>query len=143
MTVKAILSTKGSDVVTISPSATLADAVKLLAQRRIGAVIVSAGDMRIAGILSERDVVHTLAARGAEALNDRVEGVMTRKVSTCIETDTVSAIMETMTHGKFRHLPVVQDGRLVGVVSIGDIVKHRLHEIENEFSALRDYIATA
>lgn len=143
MTVKAILSQKGSDVLTIDPAATLAAAAKLLAERRIGAVLVTGVDGRLSGILSERDIVRVLAERGADVLHDRVDRVMTRKVVTCTEAETIAAIMERMTAGKFRHLPVVDQGRLVGVVSIGDVVKYRLHEIETESQALREYILTA
>jgi len=143
MTVKAILSRKGGDVVTIAPTATLNAAVQLLAERRIGAIVVTGPDNRVAGILSERDIVRTLAARGPAALDDNVAAVMTRKVTTCTEADTVAVIMESMTVGKFRHLPVVEQGRLVGVISIGDVVKFRVEEIEGETNALREYIATA
>jgi CBS domain-containing protein len=143
MTVKAILSRKGSDVTKIAPTATLTDAVKLLAERRIGAVVVTGPDNRVAGILSERDIVRALAARGPDALQDPVAAVMTRKVKTCTEADTVAALMEQMTEGKFRHLPVVEQGRLVGIISIGDVVKLRVEEIVGESNALREYIATA
>ena len=143
MTVKAILSRKGRDVVTIAPTANLSEAVKLLAEKRIGAVVVTGADDRVAGILSERDIVRTLGERGADALGDNVAAVMTRKVTTCAEADTISVIMERMTTGKFRHLPVVEQGRLVGVISIGDVVKTRVEEIERESDALREYIATA
>lgn len=143
MTVRAILSRKGRDVVTISPTANLSDAVKLLAERRIGAVIVTGPDNRVAGILSERDIVRVLGARGPAALDENVAAVMTRKVTTCAEADTIAGLMERMTAGKFRHLPVVDQGRLTGVISIGDVVKSRLEEIEGETNALREYIATA
>ena len=143
MTVKAILSRKGSDVVTIAPTANLSEAVKLLAERRIGAVIVTGADNRVAGILSERDIVRALGERGADALGDNIAAVMTRKVTTCVEADTVSDIMERMTTGKFRHVPVVEQGRLSGVISIGDVVKFRVEEIVRESDALREYIATA
>jgi CBS domain-containing protein len=143
MTVRAILSRKGRDVVTISPTANLSDAVKLLAERRIGAVIVTGPDNRVAGILSERDIVRVLGARGSAALDENVAAVMTRKVTTCTEADTIAGLMEWMTAGKFRHLPVVDQGRLTGVISIGDVVKSRLEEIEGETNALREYIATA
>jgi CBS domain-containing protein len=143
MTVKAILSRKGGNVVTIAPTATLSAAVALLAERRIGAVVVTGPDNRVAGILSERDIVRTLAARGAEALSDNVAAIMTRKVVTCNEADTVAVIMERMTSGKFRHLPVLDQSQLVGVISIGDVVKSRVEEIESESNALREYIATA
>jgi CBS domain-containing protein len=143
MTVKAILSRKGSDVVTIAPTANLSEAVKLLAERRIGAVIVTGADNRVAGILSERDIVRALGERGADALGDNIAAVMTRKVTSCVEADTVADIMERMTTGKFRHVPVVEQGRLAGVISIGDVVKFRVEEIERESDALREYIATA
>jgi CBS domain-containing protein len=143
MTVKAILSRKGGDVVTIAPTANLSAAVKLLAERRIGALIVTGPDNRVAGILSERDIVRMLGERGPAALEDNVGAVMTRKVTTCTEADTISVIMERMTAGKFRHVPVVDQGRLAGVISIGDVVKYRLEEIGRESEALREYIATA
>jgi CBS domain-containing protein len=143
MTVKAILSRKGSEVLTIDPAATLADAAKLLAERKIGAVVITGVDGRLAGILSERDIVRALAERGADILNERVDRTMTRKVVTCTEAETIASIMERMTAGKFRHLPVVDQGRLTGVISIGDVVKYRLHEIETESQALREYILTA
>ena len=143
MTVKAILSRKGSDVATIAPTASLSQAVKVLAERRIGALVVTGADNRVAGILSERDIVRVLAARGPDALLDNVAAVMTRKVSTCTEDETVAVIMERMTEGKFRHLPVVEQGRLAGIISIGDVVKLRVEEIEGESNALREYIATA
>ncbi len=143
MTVKAILSRKGRDVVTIAPTADLSAAVKLLAERRIGAIVVTGPDHRVAGILSERDIVRTLGERGPAALDDNVGAVMTRKVMTCTEADTIASLMERMTQGKFRHLPVVEQGKLVGVISIGDVVKWRVEEIEGESNALREYIATA
>ena len=143
MTVKAILSRKGGDVVTIAPTATLSAAVKLLAERRIGALVVTGPDNRVAGILSERDIVRTLAERGPGALEDNVAAVMTRKVTTCTEVDTIVFIMERMTAGKFRHLPVVDQGKLVGVISIGDVVKYRIEEVQHDADALREYIATA
>ena len=143
MTVKTILSRKGREVVTIAPTANLSEAVKLLAERRIGAVVVTGADNHVAGILSERDIVRALGERGAAALGDNVAAVMTRKVTTCTETDTISDIMERMTTGKFRHVPVVEQGRLSGVISIGDVVKFRVEEIVRESDALREYIATA
>ena len=143
MTVKAILSNKRSDIITIEPTADLAAAVKILADNRIGAVIITGADKRVAGILSERDIVRSLAERGPSVLTEQVGQVMTRKVVTCAEADTVGDIMERMTAGKFRHVPVVESGRLVGVVSIGDVVKDRLGEMERESTALREYILTA
>ncbi|HXN44065.1 MAG TPA: CBS domain-containing protein [Xanthobacteraceae bacterium] len=143
MTVKAILSRKGNNVITIEPTVTLSAAVKILAEHRIGAVVVAGADKQVAGILSERDIVRALAQLGPGALEDAVGQVMTRKVVTCTESDTVAALMERMTQGKFRHLPVVERGKLVGLVSIGDVVKHRLGEMEHESNALREYILTA
>ena len=143
MTVKAILSVKGGNVITIEPSADLAAATKLLAEKRIGALLITGAEGRVIGILSERDIVKTLAARGIAAMQLPLSEVMTRKVVTCTESETVSVIMERMTAGKFRHVPVVEQDRLVGVISIGDVVKHRLQEMEQESSALRDYIQTA
>jgi CBS domain-containing protein len=143
MTVSIILADKGREVVTIDPTASLAEAVRLLAEKRIGAALILGADQRIAGIISERDVVRSLAARGAAALEEPVNRTMTRKVETCNESEPVANIMERMTAGKFRHMPVVDQGRLVGVVSIGDIVKHRVHEMERESVAMRDYIMTA
>jgi CBS domain-containing protein len=144
MTVKAILSRKGNDVITVEPTVTLSAAVNILAEHRIGALVVVAGaDEQVAGILSERDIVRALAQRGPGALQEAVGQVMTRRVVTCTESDTVAALMERMTQGKFRHLPVVERGKLVGLVSIGDVVKHRLGEMEHESNALREYILTA
>jgi CBS domain-containing protein len=143
MTVKDILSTKGSQVLTIEPTATLAAAVKLLAQRRIGALVVTGAEHRIVGIISERDIVRVLGENGTAALDSPVAEVMTRKVVTCGQGETIAEIMERMTGGKFRHVPVVEQGRLVGIVSIGDVVKARLGELEHEHDALRDYIRTA
>jgi CBS domain-containing protein len=143
MTVSIILAGKGRDVVTIEPTASLAAAVALLAEKRIGAVLILGADRRITGILSERDIVRALAEHGAAALDEQVSSAMTRRVSTCHDNETVSSIMERMTAGKFRHMPVVDQGRLVGIVSIGDVVKHRLHEMERDSAAMRDYILTA
>jgi len=143
MTVSIILAAKGREVVTIEPSATLKSAVALLAERRIGAVLVLGADNRIVGILSERDIVRAVAEAGAAALEEPVSQSMTRKVSTCTESETIASLMERMTAGKFRHLPVVDQGRLVGIVSIGDVVKHRLQEMERDSAAMRDYIQTA
>jgi CBS domain-containing protein len=143
MTVKTILAGKSADVITIEPTATLADAVKLLGQHRIGAVVVTGADRRLIGILSERDIVRTLGEQGGSALQAPVSESMTRKVVTCAETETISEIMERMTAGKFRHVPVIDQGRLIGIVSIGDVVKLRLQEMERESDALRDYIRTA
>ena len=143
MTVKAILSRKGRDVVTIAPTDQLSHAVKLLSEKRIGAVIVTGPDNHVAGILSERDIVRALGERGPAVLDENIASVMTRKVTTCTESDTIAVIMERMTTGKFRHVPVIEQGRLSGVISIGDVVKYRIEEVEHDADALREYIATA
>jgi CBS domain-containing protein len=143
MTVKAILSRKGGDVVTIAPIAQLAEAVKLLAERRIGAIVITGPGERVAGILSERDIVRVLAERGPAVLDEQVGAIMTRNVVTCTSDETVTDIMERMTAHRFRHLPVVEQSRLIGIISIGDVVKRRVEEIEGESNALREYIATA
>jgi len=143
MTVKTILSRKGTEVLTIEPTATLAAAVKMLAQRRIGALVVTGPGHRIVGIISERDIVRVLDAHGTTVLDRPVAEVMTRKVVTCSLSETIAEIMERMTAGKFRHVPVVEQGRLAGIVSIGDVVKARLEDLEREQDALRDYIRTA
>src|SRR5436189_5515110 len=135
MTVKTILSTKGSDVITIEPTATLDTAVKTLAKHRIGALLVLGPDRRVIGILSERDIVRVLAEQGAGVLTQPLAQVMTRKVVTCSQSDTVDVLMQRMTTGKFRHLPVVEQEQVVGVISIGDVVKHRLQEMEQEQTA--------
>ena len=143
MTVKAILAAKGGDVVTVEPAANLVTAAKLLAERRIGSLVVLGPDSRIAGILSERDIVRAFATQGAAALEAPIAEVMTRKVVICNEAETISGVMERMTTGKFRHVPVIEHGRLLGIVSIGDVVKYRLEEMEREAAALRTYILTA
>jgi len=143
MIVKSILSAKGGEVISIEPTATLDTAVKTLAEHKIGALLVLGPDRRVIGILSERDIVRVLAERGASVLSQQLAQVMTRKVITCSQSDSVGVLMERMTTGKFRHLPVIEDEQVIGVVSIGDVVKHRLQEIEHESAALRDYIQSA
>jgi CBS domain-containing protein len=143
MIVKAILAAKGGNVINIEPTATLETAVKTLAEHRIGALLVLGPDRRVMGILSERDIVRVLAERGASVLSQPLASVMTRKVVTCSQSDTVDVLMQRMTTGKFRHLPVVEQEQVIGVISIGDVVKHRVQEMEQESAALRDYIQTA
>src|ERR1700692_1501778 len=143
MTVRTILPTKGREVVSIEPTATLAKAVAVLTEKRIGAALILGAGGRIAGILSERDIVRALAESGPAALDEPVSQAMTRKVSTCTESETVSVLMERMTTGKFRHLPVVEQGQITGIISIGDAVKHRLHEMERDSVAMHDYILSA
>jgi CBS domain-containing protein len=143
MSVEQILAGKGTDVVTIEPDRTLADAANCLAQRRIGAVVVVDGSGAVQGIISERDVVRAVSEAGAEALSAPVSSRMTSEVVTCLPTSSIDEIMGLMTKGKFRHIPVLDGGRLAGIVSIGDVVKQRLADIESEHQALRNYIATA
>ena len=144
MNVKAILAAKklGGDIVTIEPTADLATAAKLLSKHRIGSVVIRGAGERVVGILSERDIVRAVSEQGAGALALPVGQVMTRDVATCGEDDTVASIMERMTAGKFRHMPVVANGRLVGLISIGDVVKQRVDDIVGESEAMRDYIRT-
>jgi CBS domain-containing protein len=143
MTVRAILDSKGHHVEGIQPGAKLSAAVKLLGEKRIGAILVLNVAGHIEGILSERDIVRVLADRGAGVLDEPVSAVMTKKVVTCRAADTVAGIMEMMTIGKFRHLPVVEESKVVGIISIGDVVKWRVREYETEQEALREYIKTA
>jgi CBS domain-containing protein len=143
MNVEHILRDKGRNVTTMQPQQTLAEATRTLSDRRIGAVIVSDSRQPVLGILSERDIVRAVAKEGPTALERPVSAHMTAKVVTCTCRSAINDLMETMTTGKFRHVPIVENGRLVGIVSIGDIVKFRVAEIEGESRALRDYIATA
>lgn len=141
MTVGQVLAEKGDEVVTLSPHASLAEAAHLLADKRIGAVVVSDDHGRVDGILSERDIVRAIAREDAAALDAKVDAYMTREVVTCAREDAIDDLMHTMTEGKFRHVPVLEDGRLVGIVSIGDIVKRRVAAIEAEARMLKEYIA--
>jgi CBS domain-containing protein len=143
MTVTAILSAKGSDVVSIEPTATLAVAAKLLAARHIGSLVVLGAGGRLSGVLSERDIVRAIGELGAAALDQPVAQVMTRTVVTCSPDDSIESIMERMTSGKFRHMPVLRQSRLAGIVSIGDVVKDRLEAMERETEAMRDYNQSA
>jgi CBS domain-containing protein len=143
MNVKTILAAKGHDVVLVQPQMTLSEAAQVMTENRVGAVVILGSEHRIVGILSERDIVRALARRGAKALDEEVSQVMTREVMTCTEDETTARVMSRMTAGRFRHLPVMKANRLIGIVSIGDVVKNRVEEIENESEALRDYIRTA
>lgn len=139
MTIAVILGAKGHDVVTIEADASVGDAVRLLADRRIGAVPVMERGM-VVGVFSERDVIRHLAADGAEVLGGPVRAVMTAPVETIVPGEPVLGALSIMTHKRIRHLPVVDGDALVGIVSIGDLVKHRIDRIEAEASAMRDYI---
>mgnify|MGYP001768531649 CR=1 FL=1 len=143
MTVARILASKGSDVVTSQPHRTLAEIADTLASKGIGAIVITDAQGGVLGIISERDVVRVIARNGVGALQEAVSRFMTPKVVTTDETRTVQSMMEVMTQGRFRHLPVIRDGRLCGLVSIGDVVKHRLAEMEHEQEALKNYIASA
>lgn len=142
MNVDFILKHKGASVVSVDRNATAAEASGILSQRRIGALLVVGEAGAPVGILSERDIVSGIAQRGEGCLALPVEALMTRELVTCGPEDTVDRLMQLMTERRVRHLPVMADGKLVGIVSIGDVVKHRLTEIEHEAEALRQYIAT-
>jgi CBS domain-containing protein len=143
MIVNRILSLKGRDVVTIGPDRSLSEAAKVLSDRRIGALLVVDGRRPVSGVISERDIVRAVAAHGPRALEEPVSRFMTEKVLTCTGETSINDIMELMTQRKFRHVPVVEGGSLVGIVSIGDVVKFRLEEVEAEAQAIKEYIATA
>jgi CBS domain-containing protein len=142
MTIARILATKGREVVTAQPHRTLLEIAEILASRRIGAVVITDANRRVLGILSERDIVRAIGQRGAHALDDPASTHMTADVITCTEQETLLATVEKMNRGRFRHMPIVKNGQLDGLISIGDVVKYRLAEMENEQSALREYIAT-
>jgi len=143
MHVASILKVKGHSVETVRADATLTAIAGRLADKRIGAVVVTDRSGAIAGIVSERDIVQALAREGAECLDWPVSEIMTREVLTCSEEDTIDEIMSRMTMRRCRHLPVLAAGRLAGIISIGDVVKHHIAEVEMEAMAMRDYIATA
>lgn len=141
MYVDSLLKNKGGDTFNVSPETSVGDSARLLAQHRIGAVLVMGAGGKIAGILSERDVVRGLAQHGAEVLGKPVSLLMTADVITCRPSDTVNDIMKTMSTRRIRHLPVTEQGKLVGIISIGDVVKRRLEELEKEADSLREYVA--
>ncbi len=143
MNVEAILRGKGRTVATIRPDQPIEAALAALCGRNVGALVVSEDGERVDGIISERDLVHGLAERGRDLLTLSVVEVMTRRVVTCDPADSVADLMAEMTNRRIRHLPVVENGHLVGIVSIGDLVKSRLDEIEYEASSLRSFIAGA
>jgi CBS domain-containing protein len=143
MNVETILRHKGSGVATVRPDATVGAALRELIGRNIGALVVSKDGQTVGGIISERDIVHGLAEHGAALLSLEVADVMTRPVVTCALADSVDELMAEMTNRRIRHFPVVEDGRLRGIVSIGDVVKSRLDEVEYEARSLRSFIAGA
>jgi len=140
MNVAAILRQKGRAVTTASPSTTLLEIADKLAAKRIGAIVVVGSRGEVAGIISERDIIRALAMQGADCLTGPISQIMTKQVVTCQEADTLDELMAMMTARRFRHLPVVTDGALVGIVSIGDVVKHHVAAVEMEATAMRDYI---
>ncbi|MDI1288039.1 MAG: CBS domain-containing protein [Reyranella sp.] len=143
MFVSDILSQKGGSVFTVTPGSSVAQVSQQLSVRRIGSVLVLDGEGGVAGIVSERDLVRALASHGAKALELEARQVMTRDVVTCDPDDSIDQVMEIMTSGRFRHLPVVRHGELLGLVSIGDIVKSRLEETRHEAEALKAYIVAS
>lgn len=141
--VASVLEHKGVNVVTVTPAATVAEVVAILTRHRIGAAPVISEDGRLAGIISERDVIRGIAEQGDAILAFPASRLMTREVETCAPDDPIVELMETMTLKRIRHLPVIRNGALAGIVSIGDVVKQRLEEAQSELEALRSYIASA
>lgn len=142
MNVAAILKAKGRAVTTAKPETSVKEIADKLRAKRIGAVVIVGGSGAVEGIMSERDVIRAIAEAGEAALRSPVADFMTRNVVPCQETTTLEELMSVMTKGRFRHLPVLDGGALVGIISIGDVVKHHIAEVEMEVSAMRDYLAT-
>jgi CBS domain-containing protein len=142
MNVAMILKAKGRAVTTARPDATLLDVSAKLAAKKIGALVIVGEQGRVVGIISERDVIRAIGEKGAAALSAPVSEFMTRHVVSAQESQTIDEIMSTMTQGRFRHLPIIEDDALVGIISIGDVVKHHIAEVELEVSAMRGYLAT-
>ncbi len=141
MTVASILAGKGKDVFTLSPDRPLSQVVDELATRRIGAIVITSADGKVCGIVSERDIVRDISKFGVAVLDRPVSSCMTAKVITCSENDTVDQVMGVMTKSRFRHVPVSRNGKLVGIISIGDVVKRKIEDTEREAAELRNYIA--
>lgn len=142
MNISQILKSKPRGVATARADESIQDVANRLAQRKIGAVVIVGANAKVAGIISERDIIRLVAEHGAKALSMTAADGMTREVISCNRTSTLEDIMETMTRGRFRHLPVIEDGELVGIVSIGDVVKHHTAEVELEVTAMKGYLAT-
>jgi CBS domain-containing protein len=140
MNVAAILRQKGRAVATVPPTATLLEVANKLAAKRIGAIVIMGAKGAVVGIISERDIIHSLAQHGPDCLMWPVSEGMTRNIITCEENETLDELMAMMTERRFRHLPVVTDGALVGIISIGDVVKHHIEEVTMEATAMREYI---
>lgn len=141
MTVAAILAGKGKNVVSASPKDSLETVSKMLAEHKIGAVVILESDGGVCGIASERDIVRQIAGQGSAALSNPVSSCMTKKVISCSSKDTVDEVMGVMSAKKFRHLPVIEDGKLLGIISIGDVVKLKIEKAEREAEDLKQYIA--
>ncbi len=140
MLVSTILKEKGTGVVTTRPETNLAEVANMLTRERIGAVVITDERNQVVGIISERDIVNGLSEHGTSLLELEVSKFMTRDVYTCVATDNMNELRREMTSRRIRHIPVVEDGRLAGIVSIGDVVKNRVDELENETQQLREYI---
>ncbi len=143
MHVSSLLRNKEPRIISVSPDTVIGEVAELLRQERIGAVLVLFGENDIAGVLSERDIVRGVAEHGSPCLNLSARDLMTSKVITCSSTDSIDRVMELMTENRFRHLPVSDDGTLIGMISIGDVVKHKIEEVEAEAQQMRSYIATS
>ncbi len=140
MHVANILKVKGTDVVTIGPDETVAATARLLNVKRIGAALVCDASSKVVGVISERDIIRGVAVNGERALEMQVRDLMTSEVIACKPTDTIAEVMKMMTMRRFRHMPVIEDGELMGIISIGDVVKNRIEEAEMETRVLRDYV---
>ena len=144
MKVMQILQRKGSDAIeSVSPDSTLSEAASILSQKKIGCVLVLNENGKLAGIVSERDIVRILGAAGGECLNNSVSTVMTSDVITCVVEDDDNSVLKKMTDGRFRHMPVLQDGALAGLISIGDVVKARIDSLKMENEELENMIRAA
>lgn len=142
MNVAAILKSKGRAVSTARPETTLLEISQKLAQKKIGAIVIVGEGGMVSGIISERDIIRAISEHGAAALQLQVSSVMTKAVVTCTEMSPIDDLMELMTKGRFRHLPVIEDDKVIGIVSIGDVVKNHIAEVEMEVTAMRGYLAT-
>ncbi len=142
MNIGQILKAKGRAVATARPDTSLLEIAHKLAQKKIGAIVIVGDKGDVVGIISERDIIRKLGERGPSVLNEPVSETMTANVISCQETSTLDELMEIMTQGRFRHVPVIEDGALVGIVSIGDVVKNHIAEVEMEVTAMRGYFVT-
>lgn len=141
MNISSILAGKGNNVITADPETSLGSVSKTLAENRIGAIVILDGKEKVCGIVSERDIVRQVAAKGADALDQPISVCMTKKVVSCDRQSTIDEVMGIMTRNKFRHIPVIEDGKLAGIISIGDVVKHKIEQAEREAEELKQYIA--